>query len=151
MDIVIAGGTDFLGRSLCEALQRGPHVTVLTRRPAYAKGLFGSRMSAVEWDAMTPGFQQLLTSFPRVVEGSFRTAVPASREPDPERERLFCAWPEGRTGFPVVDGGMRQLNRTGWMPNRERMIVASFLVKDLQRVHPRAEEHACQVDTGSIS
>jgi deoxyribodipyrimidine photo-lyase len=41
------------------------------------------------------------------------------------------AWREGRTGFPVVDAGMRQLRATGWMHNRVRMIVASFLVKDL--------------------
>jgi deoxyribodipyrimidine photo-lyase len=43
----------------------------------------------------------------------------------------FEAWKEGRTGFPVVDAGMRQLNATGFMHNRVRMIVASFLVKDL--------------------
>ena len=43
----------------------------------------------------------------------------------------FDAWREGRTGFPVVDAGMRQLLGTGWMHNRVRMIVASFLVKDL--------------------
>lgn len=56
MDIVIAGGTGFVGRSLCEALrQHGHRVTVLTRRPAYAKGLFGSGVNAVEWDAMTSG------------------------------------------------------------------------------------------------
>ena len=43
----------------------------------------------------------------------------------------LTAWQEGRTGFPVVDAGMRQLRATGWMHNRLRMIVASFLVKDL--------------------
>ena len=43
----------------------------------------------------------------------------------------FDAWRRGRTGFPVVDAGMRQLRATGWMHNRVRMIVASFLVKDL--------------------
>jgi deoxyribodipyrimidine photo-lyase len=43
----------------------------------------------------------------------------------------LTAWQEGRTGFPVVDAGMRQLRATGWMHNRVRMIVASFLVKDL--------------------
>ncbi|MCW2772628.1 MAG: deoxyribodipyrimidine photo-lyase type [Nocardioides sp.] len=43
----------------------------------------------------------------------------------------LAAWREGRTGFPVVDAGMRQLLATGWMHNRVRMIVASFLVKDL--------------------
>lgn len=48
-----------------------------------------------------------------------------------EPGRAFAAWQEGRTGFPIVDAGMRQLRATGWMHNRVRMIVASFLVKDL--------------------
>jgi deoxyribodipyrimidine photo-lyase len=43
----------------------------------------------------------------------------------------FEAWCRGETGFPVVDAGMRELNTTGWMHNRVRMIVAGFLVKDL--------------------
>jgi deoxyribodipyrimidine photo-lyase len=43
----------------------------------------------------------------------------------------FNAWCKGKTGFPIIDAGMRQLNTTGWMHNRVRMIVASFLVKDL--------------------
>ena len=43
----------------------------------------------------------------------------------------FAAWCEGRTGYPIVDAGMRQLRETGWMHNRVRMIVASFLTKDL--------------------
>jgi deoxyribodipyrimidine photo-lyase len=43
----------------------------------------------------------------------------------------FEAWCEGRTGYPIVDAGMRQLRETGWMHNRVRMIVASFLTKDL--------------------
>ncbi|HSE10360.1 MAG TPA: deoxyribodipyrimidine photo-lyase [Nocardioidaceae bacterium] len=43
----------------------------------------------------------------------------------------LAAWQEGRTGYPIVDAGMRQLRQTGWMHNRVRMIVASFLVKDL--------------------
>ena len=46
-------------------------------------------------------------------------------------EALFRAWAHGRTGFPTVDAGMRQLRATGWMHNRVRMIVGSFLVKDL--------------------
>lgn len=49
---------------------------------------------------------------------------------DRARER-FAVWQEGRTGFSIVDAGMRQLAATGWMHNRVRMIVASFLVKDL--------------------
>jgi deoxyribodipyrimidine photo-lyase len=45
--------------------------------------------------------------------------------------RTFAAWRAGRTGYPIVDAGMRQLRATGWMHNRIRMITASFLVKDL--------------------
>lgn len=49
----------------------------------------------------------------------------------PDAEARFRAWCEGRTGYPIVDAGMRQLVAEGWMHNRVRMIVASFLVKDL--------------------
>jgi deoxyribodipyrimidine photo-lyase len=71
----------------------------------------------------------ILHHFPHVSESSFR----------PEYDRIawennqdnFAAWCEGRTGYPVVDAAMRQLAETGWMHNRARMIVASFLVKDL--------------------
>lgn len=48
-----------------------------------------------------------------------------------QADEMFAAWCEGRTGFPIVDAGMRQLNSEKWMHNRVRMIVASFLVKDL--------------------
>ena len=50
---------------------------------------------------------------------------------DPDAKRRFEAWKAGRTGFPIVDAGMRQLAQTGFMHNRVRMIAASFLVKDL--------------------
>lgn len=49
----------------------------------------------------------------------------------PDADAAFDAWAAGRTGFPFVDAGMRQLAATGWMHNRLRMVVASFLVKDL--------------------
>lgn len=48
-----------------------------------------------------------------------------------QADELFTAWCQGKTGYPIVDAGMRQLTTTGWMHNRVRMIVASFLVKDL--------------------
>lgn len=48
-----------------------------------------------------------------------------------DADRGFQAWREGRTGYPIVDAGMRQLAETGWMHNRVRMLTASFLVKDL--------------------
>ena len=49
----------------------------------------------------------------------------------PDADRRFDAWAEGRTGYPLVDAGMRQLHAEAWMHNRVRMVVASFLVKDL--------------------
>lgn len=49
----------------------------------------------------------------------------------PDDESLFQAWCAGLTGYPLVDAAMRQLNQTGWMHNRLRMVAASFLVKDL--------------------
>ncbi|MEK6639414.1 MAG: deoxyribodipyrimidine photo-lyase [Nitrospirota bacterium] len=78
-------------------------------------------------------FQQVLAAFPRVVDEPFRQVpAPAPHAPGTERDRLYQAWREGKTGFPIVDAGMRQLNQTGWMHNRVRMIVASFLIKDLR-------------------
>jgi deoxyribodipyrimidine photo-lyase len=78
-------------------------------------------------------FQQILAAFPHVANGPFRNvASPPARPPGRERDRLFNAWCRGQTGYPIVDAGMRQLNQTGWMHNRVRMIVASFLIKDLR-------------------
>jgi deoxyribodipyrimidine photo-lyase len=77
-------------------------------------------------------FQQVLAAFPRVAAGPFRNVAPPSREPGPERDRLYQAWCDGRTGYPIIDAGMRQLNTTGWMHNRVRMIAASFLIKHLR-------------------
>lgn len=74
-------------------------------------------------------YRQVLWHFPHAVTGCFRPQYDALRwEND---EKLFAAWCEGRTGFPIVDAAMRQLNQTGWMHNRLRMIVAMFLTKDL--------------------
>ncbi|MFV0632583.1 cryptochrome/photolyase family protein [Demequina sp.] len=56
-------------------------------------------------------------------------------------DAAFAAWREGRTGFTLVDAGMRQLAQTGWMHNRVRMVVASFLVKDLRVPWQRGAEH----------
>lgn len=47
-------------------------------------------------------------------------------------EKAFERWCQGQTGIPLVDAGMRQLRREGWLPNRVRMVVASFLTKHLQ-------------------
>jgi len=59
-------------------------------------------------------------------------------------KKMFDAWRHGRTGFPIVDAGMRQLNETGFMHNRVRMIVGSFLVKDLHINWLRGEKYFAQ-------
>ncbi len=71
----------------------------------------------------------ILYHFPHVLRTAFNPAL--ARIPWRNDPAEFAAWKEGRTGYPVVDAAMRQLLATGWMHNRARMIVASFLVKDL--------------------
>ncbi len=71
----------------------------------------------------------ILSHHPRVTERSFRPEYDAILWDD--RDDLFAAWSEARTGYPLVDAAMRQLNQTGYMHNRLRMITASFLTKDL--------------------
>ena len=74
-------------------------------------------------------FMMILYHFPRVIDQSFKTKY--DRIPWRNDEEEFERWCRGETGYPIVDAGMRQLNETGWMHNRVRMIVASFLVKHL--------------------
>jgi deoxyribodipyrimidine photo-lyase len=74
-------------------------------------------------------YQQILYHHPQVVTASFKPEYDRIRWNDaPE---LFAAWCDGRTGYPLVDAAMAQLNRTGYMHNRLRMVTASFLTKDL--------------------
>lgn len=75
-------------------------------------------------------YQMLLHHYPRLAQGqSFKPQFNAlAFDNDSEK---FAAWCEARTGYPLVDAAMRQLNQTGYMHNRLRMVVASFLVKDL--------------------
>jgi deoxyribodipyrimidine photo-lyase len=74
-------------------------------------------------------FMSILVYFPHVETGAFRKKYEEIAWRNNESE--FEAWCEGRTGYPIVDAGMRQLSETGWMHNRVRMIVASFLTKHL--------------------
>ena len=71
----------------------------------------------------------ILFHFPEVVDHSFKPAYDRIEWRNDPKE--FQAWCEGRTGYPIVDAGMRELNETGFMHNRVRMIVASFLTKHL--------------------
>jgi deoxyribodipyrimidine photo-lyase len=74
-------------------------------------------------------YQSILWHFPHVVNRAFKPAYDHIQWQN--NEMTFKAWCEGNTGYPIVDAGMRELNTTGWMHNRVRMIVASFLSKHL--------------------
>jgi deoxyribodipyrimidine photo-lyase len=74
-------------------------------------------------------YAQILANFPKVEKQAFRAQYDLIEWRNNEAE--FEAWCEGRTGYPLVDAGMRELNSTGFMHNRVRMVVASFLVKHL--------------------
>ena len=74
-------------------------------------------------------YAQILWHHPRVTTTAFKPEYADLRFPGSTEH--FTAWCEGRTGYPIVDAAMRQLNATGYMHNRLRMIAASFLVKDL--------------------
>jgi len=74
-------------------------------------------------------FMQILFHFPHVVKTCFKTKYENIKWRNDEKE--FKLWCEGKTGYPIVDAGMRQLNETGFMHNRVRMITASFLTKHL--------------------
>ena len=74
-------------------------------------------------------YHQILWHHPRVVAHAFRPEYEQLQWD--EAPALFAAWCEARTGYPLVDAAMRQLNQSGYMHNRLRMVVASFLTKDL--------------------
>jgi deoxyribodipyrimidine photo-lyase len=74
-------------------------------------------------------FMQILYHYPKVIDCSFKNKYDFINWRNNEQE--FELWCAGKTGFALVDAGMRQLNQTGYMHNRVRMVAASFLVKDL--------------------
>ena len=74
-------------------------------------------------------FMQILWHFPKVIHHSFKEKYDNIAWEN--NEELFQKWCEGKTGYPIVDAGMRELNETGLMHNRVRMVCASFLTKHL--------------------
>ncbi len=139
-DVLAADGTSYLSRHLHLGTLGVRAVVAAVRRAGQDKP-HGPRSERAE-HAPEPGHSGFLTEiawhdfylhilhhFPRVAEGAFKPQFDALRwEND---EALFTAWRTGRTGYPIVDAAMRQLNAEAWMHNRGRMIVASFLTKDL--------------------
>ncbi|HWI81419.1 deoxyribodipyrimidine photo-lyase [Ramlibacter sp.] len=108
-------------------------------RLAQTRAQAGSQGAAVWLDELIwrDFYLQILSNFPRIAgpEGERRSFKPAydaiEWEHGPLAQQRFAAWCAGRTGYPLVDAAMAQINATGFMHNRLRMVVASFLVKDL--------------------
>jgi deoxyribodipyrimidine photo-lyase len=77
-------------------------------------------------------YHQIMANFPHAMTSSFKLDYDRIQwEQGAAADKLFVAWCEACTGYPLVDAAMRQLNQTGYMHNRLRMVVASFLTKDL--------------------
>ncbi len=99
---------------------------------AYAETLRKKNIGAETWlnELIWRDFYfQILYHHPHVAVSAFRRECDAI--PWPNDKSLFAAWCDARTGYPIIDAAIRQLNQTGYMHNRLRMIVASFLTKDL--------------------
>ena len=103
-------------------------------REAFQRMTAGSRgaevwLSELVWRDF---YHQILHHHPRVVGQAFRPEYDRIHwEHGKQADALFAAWCDGRTGYPLVDAAMHQINQTGYMHNRLRMVAASFLVKDL--------------------
>ena len=81
----------------------------------------------------------LINYFPEFLKGNFRKEF--DKFPWAKNEKFLKAWKRGMTGYPIVDAGMRELYETGWMHNRIRMVVGSFLVKHLRINWTEGEKH----------
>jgi deoxyribodipyrimidine photo-lyase len=101
---------------------------------AWQRQLAGSQGAAVWLSELIwrDFYASILANFPHVATQAFKPEYDRiAWESGPLAESLFAAWCEGRTGYPLVDAAMAQLNQTGYMHNRLRMVAGSFLVKDL--------------------
>ena len=106
------------------------------RAPKHAASNIDTWLGELVWRDF---YQQLLAHHPRVAHEPF---VEAAQEiPYVHDPAAYAAWCDGRTGYPIVDAAMIQLNTTGWMHNRLRMIVASFLTKHLLTDYHEGERY----------
>jgi deoxyribodipyrimidine photo-lyase len=121
-NVISAPGTSHLSRHL--------HFGTISPRKVVATldGLPGcdSFLSEIAWRDF---YLQILYHFPYVEHSAFKKQY--DKVVWENDDRLFRAWCDGETGYPIIDAAMRQLNSEAWMHNRARMIVASFLTKDL--------------------
>jgi len=117
------GGTSHLSHALSHG-EIHPR-TILAKVPLGSLGALVFRKE-IAWREF---YADVLFNWPQSLN-SYLDPKYANMRYDNDSER-FLAWKDGKTGYPMVDAGMRQLAETGWMHNRVRMIVASFLIKDL--------------------
>ena len=126
-------GTSLLSTALSAGTVSPARCVTLARAVQRAGSNQSGKEGATTWlseIAWRDFYRQIMANFPHLAWGApFRPEtgyVQWSRD-----EQLFQAWCEGRTGYPLVDAAMRQLNSTGWMHNRLRMVSAMFLTKNL--------------------
>lgn len=106
------------------------------------KKAFGSGSSLIRQLYWRDFFTQLSYYFPHIYGASFNSEYDAIDWE--ENNEHFSRWCRGETGYPLVDAGMRELNQTGYMHNRARMVVASFLTKDLHIDWRQGERYFAQ-------
>ncbi len=128
-----ADGTSRLSADLKFGTLSPLEVLLAAEGPGDGRRVFASELCWREF------YAHVLWHFPHVVRGAYRPAYDAV--PWADDPAGLAAWQAGRTGYPVVDAGMRQLAGSGWMHNRARMIAASFLAKDLLIDWRRGEAH----------
>ena len=130
-DLMAADGTSRLSQDLRHGLVSPREVFYGARAAADGADADGRNsvwkfVSELVWREF---YFQILWHFPEVLEHEFSLKYRGMAWDHDEAK--YAAWREGRTGFPIVDAAMRQLNSTGYMHNRSRMIAAMFLTKDL--------------------
>jgi deoxyribodipyrimidine photo-lyase len=124
------------------ALSAGRRCALAGREAARSAGGEAASLGPATWLSeliWRDFYLQILANFPHVACDPFLSAARAV--PWRSAPAEFAAWCEGRTGYPIVDAAMTQLNTTGWMHNRLRMIVASFLTKHLLIDYRRGERY----------
>lgn len=115
--------------------------------PAGPRAQTGKFLSELIWREF---YMQILWHFPEVLEHEFQPKFRGMSWPGTDED--FQRWAAGETGFPLIDAAMRELNATGFMPNRARMITAMFLTKDLHLDWRLGESHFMRLLTdGEIS
>ena len=119
------GGTSHLSHALAHG-EIHPRTLLLDLGDSEDEDVFRKELAWREF------YADVMFRNPHTLDDYYEPKFAGMRYADPVNDgELLEAWKQGRTGYPVVDAAMRQLNSTGWMHNRARMIVASFLVKDL--------------------